>query len=275
MNSRAKASRAQVQAQRTKRRPRKVRRAQFPKGVQRSYAKTLTDIGALSKELLRPLRLAIPDMIKSSAESRRFDAGEGDLISQYMAAAKSAMDQEVSPSRIKAIADRVATTTKDWQKRQFTGQIKDYTGVDVFVSDGGQLLFQTEQFLSENVSLIKNLTDKTYFNIETMLQREISEGTTRKIISHQLQVQFDMQARRAKLIARDQIGKYYGKVARARHEAIGVTEFTWWDSGDRRVRPDHVGYSGNDYLYKDAPDGGPGQAVQCRCTGDPVLRFLL
>lgn len=86
-----------------------------------------------------------------------------------------------------------------------------------------------------------------------------------------------VSTRRAEVIARDQTGKYNGKMTEIRHAEIGVKAYFWRDSGDGRVRPlhrqrDRESARGKRFYYSKPPKGGnPGQDYQCRCWADPDL----
>jgi uncharacterized protein with gpF-like domain len=100
---------------------------------------------------------------------------------------------------------------------------------------------------------------------------------------------------RPELLARDQVGKLYGEMTRARNQEVGVEYYDWWTARDERVRgrpggaypgakPSHWKMEGvtcdwNDgYKYStdggktwkargaDRPKGFTGQPIQCRCT---------
>jgi SPP1 gp7 family putative phage head morphogenesis protein len=87
-----------------------------------------------------------------------------------------------------------------------------------------------------------------------------------------LRKQFDFTRNRARLIARDQVGKLYGQINAARQQAIGVTHFVWQTSNDERVRDEHEERNGKTYSYANPPDGElPGQPIQCRCVANPIL----
>ena len=72
--------------------------------------------------------------------------------------------------------------------------------------------------------------------------------------------------------------KYNANVTRARHEDAGIRSYTWRTSEDERVRESHQALDGQVFRYDDPPtdeDSGeavnPGDAIQCRCTADPVI----
>jgi len=82
----------------------------------------------------------------------------------------------------------------------------------------------------------------------------------------------DVSRRRAKLIARDQIGKLNGRINASRLTSIGIDKFIWRTSKDERVRPDHRKREGKIYEFSNPPNGEiPGTPINCRCFAEPVI----
>lgn len=76
----------------------------------------------------------------------------------------------------------------------------------------------------------------------------------------------------ARLIARDQISKLNGQLARARQTAAGITSFVWETQKDSRVRPEHRALQGRTFTWADGANGVfPGQPIQCRCWARAVV----
>jgi SPP1 gp7 family putative phage head morphogenesis protein len=81
---------------------------------------------------------------------------------------------------------------------------------------------------------------------------------------------------RAALIARDQVGKLFGEVNKARQQNIGVSGYVWRTANDNRVREEHEALDGDRFEWSSPPsEGYPGEAVNCRCYADPDFSDLL
>ena len=84
-------------------------------------------------------------------------------------------------------------------------------------------------------------------------------------------------------IARDQTRKAYNNLNAARMRKVGVTEFIWRHSGGgRNPRDLHQNVlNGKKFSLDDLPvidertgeTGIPGQAINCKCTMEPVVTF--
>lgn len=106
--------------------------------------------------------------------------------------------------------------------------------------------------------------------LEVTVQNAVHSGLRVEELQKKLVELDGISQRRAEVIARDQAGKYNGKMTEIRHESIGVKAYFWRTSNDDRVRDEHRARGGKRFLYSKPPaDGAPGTAVQCRCWSDP------
>ena len=99
---------------------------------------------------------------------------------------------------------------------------------------------------------------------------------------------------RAKLIARDQVGKAYGELNKVRQEELGISRYVFRTSMDERVRANHKAMNGKLCAWHDASIyydrqtgkalqrssiGGvekhPGADYQCRCGAEAYIQDLL
>jgi len=112
--------------------------------------------------------------------------------------------------------------------------------------------------------------------LEILVQDAVHSGLRREDLQRQLSQLDGVSARRAEVIARDQINKYNGKMTQWRAKHIGITHYFWRSVGDESVRPEHVARNGKRFAYSEPPgDGPPGQPIQCRCYADPDLEAAI
>lgn len=77
---------------------------------------------------------------------------------------------------------------------------------------------------------------------------------------------------RARVIARDQLGKLNARLTEQRQRALGVEAYTWRTTGDSRVRHQHRARNGRRFLWSKPPqDGHPGEPVLCRCVAEAIV----
>jgi len=128
-------------------------------------------------------------------------------------------------------------------------------------------------FAKENVALIKSIRVKSVTDIEGVIFRGVRSGRRSEDIAREIKKKYSVTNNRAKLIARDQVGKFNGQLTRLRQLDAGVRAFKWSTAADERVRPRHAMLEGRVFNWHEPPDVGfPGEPIQCRCIGEPLFR---
>jgi SPP1 gp7 family putative phage head morphogenesis protein len=183
--------------------------------------------------------------------------------------------------RIDGISGRLAGTVvraqRDATDGQLVRQIKQITAVDISsIVSSNALTDAVDDAITANVSLIKSIP-KTYFDkLDGIINAGFQDGLTYNQIAEQLAKLDDVTDNRARLIARDQIGKLNGRFNQVRQQSLGIDSYEWSSSEDERVRSKHRQYDGKTYTWDNPPsDGHPGQAIQCRCTPIPNFDNIL
>ena len=135
----------------------------------------------------------------------------------------------------------------------------------------------------DNARLIKSIPSQYLTNIESIVMSNVRAGGRWEAVAKQLQQEYGVTDRRAKLIARDQTAKINGQLSAKRQVAAGFEYFRWVDSHDNRVRDNHRDHNNKVTEYgkgiyrwdlpplsvKGVPEI-PGQMWQCRCIAQPV-----
>lgn len=185
--------------------------------------------------------------------------------------------------------------------RQFQRSLNIALGVPVFVRERFTNSI-IESAVQENVALVTNLTQDTSKELSRLIQGGVRQGKraetiTKEILEGQTGLRkgvFHKVKSRAKLIARDQVTKFYGDVNKLRQTNAGIEQYVWRTALDERVRDSHRVMNGricrwdNPNVYyntgskrwvsRSGIDGitlHPGQDVQCRCYGEPRLENIV
>ncbi|HCU25448.1 MAG TPA: hypothetical protein DF383_10565 [Deltaproteobacteria bacterium] len=247
------------------------------KPLERRYfveLKRITDLlRDLTKQSLIPGLSDIVAQAKSArpvTDSLRLDdfSDEVDKIMDYI---RGQFLREYSESKIIGLAVRVAESVET-----FNGQQVDKAFRKVFGADYSRfepwLTQELKAFTKGNVSLIKSIPDQYFEKVEGVVLRGAQAGKLSRDIASDIANQFGVTERRAALIARDQVASFNGQLTKLRQTSVGVTKYTWSDSGDERVRPEHAARDGKIFSWSDPPPGGhPGEDVLCRCVALPVF----
>jgi len=178
---------------------------------------------------------------------------------------------------------------KQWQKI-----LKATLGIEYIPIENWENLI-IQSFVSENVSLIKGLTDEYIKKINFAITNGFKQGVTSQELAKQLtKINKTFTTYRTNLIARDQINKLNGQLTAKRQTDAGVDWYIWRTARDERVRPNHKVMDGKLCKWSDptvySDDGGktwksrssiggvllhPGQDIQCRCFSEPYFEDII
>ncbi|UKH41048.1 phage head morphogenesis protein [Actinobacillus pleuropneumoniae serovar 4 str. M62] len=161
-----------------------------------------------------------------------------------------------------------------FNKRQFQQTLKKAYGVDIFTAEPwlDEVLKLAEM---QNISLIKSIPTQLHEKLQYRFVDAVQKGKRWEEVAKEVQELTRATKKRARLIARDQIGKLNGQLTKARQEQIGVKSYIWRTSLDERVRKLHVGREGQEFAWDNPPnDGHPGEPILCRCYAEAVLPDL-
>jgi SPP1 gp7 family putative phage head morphogenesis protein len=155
-----------------------------------------------------------------------------------------------------------------------------------------------ESWKNNNFRLIKSLSDEYIKKTNTIVSEGIANGDSSKnIMKDLLKMDKNMTQSRARLIARDQVGKLNGQLTKRRNQEAGLNLYKWLTARDERVRTTHrplhnkICRWDDDTIYaeneKAAREGAwrsrttagmyigtPGSDIQCRCTSVAVVSEL-
>lgn len=243
-----------------------------PDGIKLRYYQELKP---MLKEMLRLAETAILPKLEQwerEAGTWRMDSVGGEANKLVEDASKEFF-REFTNSRLTRTANQIAHATSDFQREQLQKQVRSQVGVDLFKAEPW-LAHDMEAFMAENVALIKSVPTRFFSEIETGVIRGVRQGLRPKAIADDFQDRFGVSESRAVLIAKDQVGKFFGQLNVKRQQDIGIEKGTWATMKDERVRPSHVEMEGVEFELNDPPEVDdenvlPGEAILCRCQTLP------
>lgn len=265
-------------------RPRRAMPSQrHPVAIEASYATALVKQLDRAREAMQPLLDEVPIILaeakRERGDSLRWDAGAGQRAREAVKRARERLRAAMPTSAIESVAARFATQTQTNQRIQLGNQLHRAIGIDVVghAPEVPNLGAMVQHFISENTSLITTIPEDMLSHVDRLLQRGITSGMPVEQLRGEISERFDIGKRHARVIARDQVGKLFGQVNKVRQRALGIDSFVWETANDERVRDEHQVLNGRTFAWATgAPvEGIPGEPIQCRCTGQPVLDKLL
>lgn len=250
-----------------------------PTRIEQDYAAALIRMLGRVRAAYAPLIKELPSILDEAAAERGDGAARMDTASSR--ARKLLQQARAAPvidtSALQALAGKYAKATSDHQKEQLRRQAHAAIKVDPVFRDA-DLAPLARHFVAENVALIKRIPARLHGDIEVMVHGAVARGHRHKHLTRQIEERFGVAERHARLIARDQIGKFHAKVNHHRQKEMGVKRFVWRSVGDERVRPWHQELDGTEHSYAKPPRNPdtdervlPGEDIQCRCSAEPVF----
>jgi SPP1 gp7 family putative phage head morphogenesis protein len=166
-------------------------------------------------------------------------------------------------------ASVIGNKTNAWNDKEWKKILKSGLGVDAFQREPW-LNQELNSFVKENVGLITKMEEDLLSDVEGTMQRSIRAGESSGNVAKKIQERVNVSKSRAKLIARDQVGKLNGQLTELRQTNIGVEKYIWRTAEDERVRESHKRNNGKKFSWDKPPSTGhPGQDIQCRCWAEP------
>lgn len=245
---------------------RKPKRWLYPLAIEREYEQLLTAYAdSLVKEV--EARLPLLNLRLDSIEDIPESTGWFEDLRVWLLGFLGTGGTLPSIKQIMQATDR-------FNRQQFHAVFRSVFGVDIFTTEPflADLLAAWE---AENIKLIKSIPSQYLDQLHGKIVAAVRAGKPSKVISEVVRETFDLPRNRAKLIARDQIGKLNGQLTMARQKNIGVESYVWRTSLDERVREEHKAREGEKFKWDEPPkDGHPGNPINCRCSAEAVFPDL-
>lgn len=185
---------------------------------------------------------------------------------------------------VKAVAEKLAGIAVKQNlaevDERVAASIKQAVGVDLrgALTASGPIATEMARARQDNVELITSIPEQYLEKVRDAVVEHWNAGKSFDSLAERVQEIGDVTDSRAELIARDQTGKMNSTFNQVRQVSLGVEKYEWQTAGDERVRDSHLAMDGQEFPWSDPPevDGErvhPGQAINCRCVGAPVVNL--
>lgn len=258
--------------------------AAYPTALEAEFAFRLTDASRLALSGLRAHLAALgPEIASALATDQREVRGDAaswrmdSRTRSVLAEVRRNLDRLIDLRPVEGLAARYAGRISDYNRASLRRQLRDGLGADPFFADRG-LASLTDDFIASSVELITGMGRRSMDDVERAVDGAVASGRRWEELAPEIEGALDVEPARARLIARDQVGKFYGQVNASRQQQLGVTRFIWRTVEDERVRDEHRELNGRVWEYASPPDDGkfgpvlPGQAINC-IPGDAMVSF--
>jgi SPP1 gp7 family putative phage head morphogenesis protein len=240
----------------------------------------LRELKALEKLVEKHLVDKLPEMVARLDSNTRFDDDLTDMLG-FIIAQIEKLFLSGAEFRAKKIAKAVGAHTNTNNKVYFSREYKKILGIDPLQREPW-LRQKLDLFVTDNINLIVDVEEEYLSRVQKDVILGFRRGETSSTIAKKIQEETGFSENRARLIARDQVGKLNTELAAQRAQANGVTHYTWHTNIDGRERPMHEVLDGKSFSYDKPPitnpkgeHNHPGQDIQCRCWAENDYSKLL
>jgi SPP1 gp7 family putative phage head morphogenesis protein len=253
-------------------------RQRQPNAIRLSYFRSLLDILAVAKRLVDRHVPVLRAMLERTFAVRT-DAIGGDNPNEIVDDISNEFFREFTNTRLAQVADSYARQTSAYQRDQMLRQFRAALGIDIVKAEPW-LEPMIGAFTADNVALIKSIPNRYFDEVEKTIVRAMRTGLRWEEVAADIDKRFEVAEGHARLVARDQVGKFMAETNAARQADLGIEKFIWRTANDNRVRDSHAVLDGETFRWDKPPvvDGAPslpGMPINCRCEAEPVLGPLL
>lgn len=270
-------------------------RPKYPDSAEREYLRMVNAYMAIEKEILikylPELKRILNEGTQLRADSKkeneekrkiaRFSAIDNTIVrlTILFKNIKRELDAAFGLYDLKRQINKIASLDHKLTIREWKKAVSKTLGINLLDDYYSGEYYQTmlEKWVSENVDLIKTVPNQSLDKMKELVYQNYMKGSTTTDIVKEIQRQYGMSKRHAKLIARDQTAKLNAAITESQQREAGVSRYKWSGVMDQRERKSHRELEGHIFSWDNPPDVGkgrrchPGQDYQCRCCAIPVF----
>lgn len=255
-----------------KRRPRRLPPPIQPTAITKKYTRDIQEVVDEAFDLAMPrLVPMIPGLLKEQG----FEV-DADVLANTMEEIRRILGRQFNERWAEQTARAIGRETDTFSRQQFSRNLSMQLGFNFRTVGNPVNEKKLDDFVTENVNLIKSVPADLLTEIEGLVRRSVRAGRRASTIESELVKRFGIAENRAALIARDQVSTFAGQTNRLRQENLGVDTYTWQTAEDERVRSSHQDRNNVQYLWThEHSDGHPGEPIGCRCWANADVEAIL
>jgi uncharacterized protein with gpF-like domain len=251
---------------------RKLRVIQTSAGTKAQYTRLLL---RMVRELSAEVAEAVKKMYRAELPEIVGDESPADRLAGLFAEQRTRFAARIdveAPRLAEWFTERVRQQVTAAQRSMFAAA--GIEGLTVGFETGTLTQNAVQAIVAENVNLIKSIGSQYLTDVEGIVMRSVLAGRDLKTLGQELRGRYDITARRAALIARDQSNKATQAISRANSLDAGLTRAEWIHiPGRKSSRRSHEAMHGKQFdLTRGMYDPEvkkriqPGELVACNCS---------
>ena len=156
--------------------------------------------------------------------------------------------------------------------------------VDVFLNDSVLLDTVKAEWKAQQGRLVDSIVNTYIEKLQIIVSNAVQRGTAMSEVEEEIKVLLNTTDKRAKFIARNEVGNLNGIITMRRQVDCGISVYQWSSSHDERVRPSHAEMDGKYFYWNSdkmgeingikvypSPKYHPCMDYNCRCVALPVI----
>jgi len=243
-------------------------------------------------------------MIKNESDFLHLDSWSDDIEEIFDEIRRESESGPFKKENIAEVSFSSGAAVAGFNLMQFKKSIASSVGVNPALIEP-YLEDQLKNFSQNNAALITKMSKQEIDEIEEITRRGFQSRTVTKDIAKEIQEKLEINKKKARFIARDQVSKLNGNLTELRQTELGIEMYIWRTAEDERVRGNESGkypvtedkhnilnekycrwddktvYSndqGQTWIKRsniNAVELHPGEDYNCRCYAEPVLQELI
>ena len=252
------------------------KRPKYPKNFERDYYRVL-------RAVVRRLKSATNNNIPMLAYSLRQDDDStvtDAFVQAILAELLKSMTIEDAISELELILAGVSSVVD----ANVISAFAEAVSVDVFLNDSALLDTVKAEWKAQQGRLVDSIVNTYIEKLQIIVSNAVQRGTAMSEVKEEIKVLLNTTDKRAKFIARNEVGNLNGIITMRRQVDCGIGVYQWSSSHDERVRPSHAEMDGKYFYWNSdkvgeingikvypAPKYHPCMDYNCRCVALPVI----
>jgi SPP1 gp7 family putative phage head morphogenesis protein len=252
------------------------KRPKYPKNFERDYYRVL-------RAVVRRLKSATNSNIPMLAYSLRQDDDStvtDAFVQAILAELLKSMTVEEAISELELILAGVSSVVD----ANVISAFAEAVSVDVFLNDSALLDTVKAEWKAQQSRLVDSIVNTYIEKLQIIVSNAVQRGTAMSEVKEEIKVLLNTTDKRAKFIARNEVGNLNGIITMRRQVDCGIGVYQWSSSHDERVRPSHAEMDGKYFYWNSdkvgeingikvypAPKYHPCMDYNCRCVALPVI----
>lgn len=258
----------------------------YPESLEREYQRITNSYMKVLNDTLKEYLPELQQIAKEEEIEKYRTDGLSDLISKVVdvfAHIGLKFAERISFFGLQERVEKMSQATQKLSIKQWKKEVHSTLGIDIMEDyyTGDFYKSQTEKWVETNVNLITSIPQTSLGKMQEIVLEGYKNGTPQKKVVQEIQSSYNVDKKKARFIARDQLAKLNGDITRHQQMDAGVSKYRWSTSKDSRVRDDHKDLEGKVFSWDDPPivdkrtgrRAHPMEDYNCRCVAIPIFEI--